>query len=337
VSRVKTALVTGASGFIGRPLCGKLAAGSVRVLALARRPCSGSWDAFFPCDLASEPIPADALQGVDTVFHLASRVHELGDGKEAVGHYYRTNVEGTRRLLEAAVSAGVSRVVFLSSVKAAGEGDDTLTDESLAPRPVSAYGKSKLEAEALVNEARECFGLATTVLRLPLVYGAGVRGNLGEMIEAIGSRRFPPIAECGNKRSMVHVEDVVAAAVLAAESDVASGRLYYLTDGRDYSTRELYDLIRSAIGQPPARWSIPVAALRVMAKLGDTAHGILKIRPSLDSSRLAKLIGSARYDATRIRNELGFTPRHSFESALPGMIAALGLEADPASVVEPRA
>ena len=318
---MKSALVTGATGFIGKPLCHALSNRGVEVMALARQQGTGPWKTLHVCDLATDAVPDGLMQGVDTVFHLAARVHQLNASDDAED-YRRVNTEGTQKLAIASARAMVSRFVFFSSVKAVGETSDTLIDEDAEPNPVSAYGKSKLDAENFVHDTARNSTMSVSVLRLPLVYGAGVKGNLRDMIRAVARGRFPPVAECGNRRAMVHVDDVVAAALLAAESDAAQGKTYFVTDGHEYSTRQIYDSIRCALGRSPAAWSVPNPLLASAAVIGDLMQRF-GVRTPFDSSRLQKLMGSARYDGGRIRRELGFRPANDFDSALPEIIAAL--------------
>ena len=320
---VRCSLITGASGFVGRRLCAALQARRTRVRALARHVRSGPWDEFAAVDLAVARLQPGALADVDTVFHLAARTHALADTEADAARYRRLNVEATRGLLDVAVHDGVRRFIFLSSVKALGEGSAERLDESSPEQPVTAYGRSKLEAERLVHAAGQAHGLHTVVLRLPLVYGPGVKGNLRRMLEAVERGRFPPLPECGNRRSLVHVDDVVAAARLVSQSAAAAGRTYIVTDGLTYSTRGILDLMGRACGRQPARWSIPLAALRGAAALGSAAGALLGRRLAFDRAALDKLIGSACYDSARIEQELGFQPRHTLEGALAEMVAEL--------------
>ena len=100
-------------------------------------------------------------------------------------------------------------------------------------------------------------GIETCVLRLPLVYGPGQKGNLLRMMEAIDRGRFPPLPDTGNQRSLVHVDDVVQALVLAATHDAAVGKTYYVTDNKPYTTTDLYRMMRRALGRAEPRWSLP--------------------------------------------------------------------------------
>jgi nucleoside-diphosphate-sugar epimerase len=323
------ALVTGGTGFIGRCLVSELAQRKVPVTVLTRNPpakngaLSADGVILHRTDLtASGSDLTRACHEANEIFHLAGYAHAADqDSPEVERLHQQTTVAGTRAILDAAISAKVRRFVFLSSVKAMGEGGEERLDESSPARPASAYGRAKRQAEEMVLEAGAKHGMHVAILRLPLVYGPGVKGNLRHMIEAIDRRRFPPLPETGNRRSMVDVRDVVQALLLAADKQAAAGKIFIVTDGKDYSTREIHDLICHALGQTVPHWSVPLILLRSGARIGDLI-GRLRGRPfALNSESLSKLLGSACYSSDRIRRELGFVSRHTFESALPAMIA----------------
>jgi len=318
-------LVTGASGFIGRHLADRLSSEghNVRALLHACPPLAG-----FPANV--EIIAGDvcdpssmkaAAVGVDTVFHLAAKVHDHEGGDDHDAEYRAVNVEGTRNVLDAAVAGGAKRFVFFSSVKAMGEEATGCRDESWDAAPLTAYGKSKLAAENVVFEYGQRNNLDVTCLRLPLVYGRGVKGNLLRMIKAIDRGLFPPLPRFSNHRSMVHVEDVVQAALLASETPAARGRCYLVTDGRAYSTHELYVLIRQALGRGIPAWHIPLWALKAAGVAGDAIGSVVGKRCMFDSDALDKLIGSAWYSSERISREMGYRPTRNFGDTLPEMIA----------------
>jgi UDP-glucose 4-epimerase len=306
---VKTALVSGASGFIGGVLCRRLRARGVRVRALARGAVEPALaDEAVAADLTAGPLPAGALEGVDTVFHLAGKAHALSERAEDDTKHRLLTVEGTRLLLEAAERAGVARFVFFSSVKAMGEEAGGCVGESVEPRPTTAYGRSKLAAEELVR----AFG------RRP---GVGNKGNLARMLSAIDRGLFPPLPEVGNRRSMVHVDNVVDAALFAASRPEANGQSYIVADDRAYSTRELYEEICRGLGRSVPRWSVPVWALKGLARGGDAIGGITGRRFFFDSDALEKLLGSAWYSTEKIARELGYRPSATFHDALPAIVA----------------
>ena len=314
-------LVTGGTGFVGRALCEALAARGCRVRVLARHEASGPWQACIAADIGGDALPPDVFAGVEVVFHLAGRAHATAEraGDEAL--YRRDNVAGTRAVVEAAVAAGVRGMVLASSVKAMGEGDDVLRDEEALVDPETPYGLSKLAAERIVLAAADRMHVA--VLRLPLVYGPGVGGNLRRMLVALRRGRMPPLALPHNDRSMVDVRDVATAALLAATHEAARGRVYLVTDGESYATSRVESAMRAALGLPAPRWRLPFALLRLMALAGDAGRVLLRRRLPVDSPALRALSASARYDGGRLRRELGFEPRWTLEAALPDMVAAL--------------
>ena len=317
------ALVTGASGFIGHALCGRLTDCGVRVRALIRRPVAGPWNEVVVADIGAEGILGSVASGVDTVFHLAAKVHDSAGTDEDEAAYRRVNVDGTRRILAASVGAGVRRFVYVSTVKAMGEGGAHCLDETYSPAPKTAYGRSKREAEDLAIAAGQQHGMHVVILRLPLVYGAGSKGNLSLMLRAVARRRFPPLKDSGNKRSMVHIDDVVAALMLVASHRGAAGQTYIVTDGQVYSTRQIYILMCEALGRQAPAWAVPPGLLSGLAGLGDRIGRLLGKRFAFDSVTLHKLTSSAWYDSRKIERDLGFRACHNLKEALPDMVRAL--------------
>ena len=261
-----------------------------------------------------------AAAGCETIFHLAGKAHDL-DARDADA-FRSINVEGTANLLRAAEEAGVRSFVFASSVKAMGEGGDECLGEDTPAEPRTPYGISKFEAERLVFEAGLRAGMHVCVLRLPLVYGPGLKGNLRAMLDAIDRDFFPPPPRTGNRRSLASVRDVVSALLLAARSHAASGRTYLVTDGVPYSTRDIYDAMRSALHLRPVAWAAPLWVFRAAALAGDAALSVTGRRMPFSSEVFEKLLGSACYRNDRIRRELGFTPATTLQAALPKIVRA---------------
>jgi len=315
-----TVLVTGATGFIGRVLCRQLQLSGARVVALGRQEVEGPWHEFRCHDIAGEGDPID-LSDVQVVFHLAGRAHALAETSQDEGGYFEINADGTRRLLEQARGARVSRFVLFSSVKAVGEGGLECQDETAQCHPKTPYGTSKLVAEKLVLEGD--YVPEPVVLRLSMVYGPTEKGNLPRMIRAVAKGRFPPLPETGNRRSMVHVDDVVQAAILAAGRAEAIGQTYIVTDGTPYSTRQIYEWICETLGKSPRAWSIPLPLLSLLARLGDGIGHLRGRRFVFDSDAWDKLMGSACYSSRRIEGDLGFSARHHLRESLPEIVRFL--------------
>jgi nucleoside-diphosphate-sugar epimerase len=321
----KAVLVTGGTGFIGRHLVNVLRQQGADVTVLSRHnPATGAQGfRLITGDLARPDTLEGICLGRDIVFHLGGYVHDRDglDGKnEEINR--QVTVAGTRALVEQALQAGASRFVFFSSVKAMGEGGETCADESAACQPTTEYGRAKREAEKIVLDAARR-GLPVVVLRMPMVYGPGAKGNLPRMIQAVARGRFPPLPETGNKRSLVDVRDVVQAALLAAVNSLASGKVYIVTDGLAYSTRQIYEWICAALPRPVPRWTIPVSWLRLAAFAGDVIGRLRRRRFTLDSAALEKLLGSAWYSSEKITRELNYRPAHTLKDSLPEMVAEL--------------
>lgn len=288
---------------------------------IARAHATSAADELVLADLAELPPGSALLQGIDVVFHLAAKTHDMAEAEGAAAEYQRVNVQGTARVLEVAAAAGCRRIVFVSSVKAVDEGNERAAVEEDTPHPTTAYGRSKLQAERLMFDAAAHAGFDAVCLRFPLVYGPDQRGNLQRMIEAIDRGRFPPPPPTANRRSMLHVLNAVDALMRAGQHPAAAGRVFFVADATPYSTREIYDAVRAALGRPPVRWSVPDWAFRALAAGGDVARRITGRRIGFDSSAYQKLLGSASYRTDRIERELGFRPSYDLITSLAAMIA----------------
>lgn len=319
-------LVTGGTGFIGRHLVTELLnrGAQVRVLMRAGTPQPHSWsDKVALCygDLEDNESLARACFSVDTVFHTAGFAHAWAEeSSEFADRHWRINALGTQRLLEAAEGCGVERLVYFSSVKAMGEGGAQCIDEDWSLPPQTPYGWAKRQAEQWVVETGQRSGMHVVNLRPALVYGPGGRGNLERMIAAIRRGFFPPLPEVGNRRSMVHVADVVQAALRAADHPAANRKTYIITDGHPYSSREIYALIRRSLGRSVPGWAVPAAVLHSLARMGDRLERLRHRPVGFNSEALDKLLGSACYCSERIQRELGYRPSRTLVEALPEIV-----------------
>lgn len=323
-------LVTGAAGFIGRRLLAELRASGRRAIGLDRiEPIPASADSavraadeWIVADITGD-VPIALPADIDAIIHLAGKAHALAEAAQDEAEYYRVNTEGTRRILEAARRGDVRSFVLFSTVKAAGDrpgADSGPTDESWDAAPDTPYGRSKREAEKLV--LRGGYVPHPVVLRPCLVYGPTPKGNLGKMIDAISRGRFPSLPEVHNRRSMVHIDDVIAAAVVAAEKPAAAGQIYIVADNEPFSTRQLFEEICAAVGRPVPRWEMPIWILRLLGHVGDGIGRLCGRRFMFDSDALAKLTDSAWYSSAKLQRELGWQPTHTLRESLPEIVKA---------------
>jgi nucleoside-diphosphate-sugar epimerase len=317
------ATVTGGTGFVGCRLVARLRQDGVRVRLFVRRPVAslpeGVESVVGP--LTDARAARAACDGAATLYHLAGKAHDLAEVGDSGAHADVT-VTGTETVVTAAVQAGVRRIVFVSSLAVYGPGPaDAPRDESAPLYPVSSYGRAKRRAEELVLAAGSGGSVQVCCLRPASVYGPGAKGNLPRMIAMIRRGLFPPLPQTGNRRSMVHVDDLVAALLLAATAPAAAGRCYNVTDDRAYGARELYEAIARAVGRRAWHWSVPVPLFRALAGVGDALGQVRGRRAPFDSIAFDVLFGSAWFSAERIGRELGFRPVYSLEDALPAMAA----------------
>ncbi|MBL8419147.1 MAG: NAD-dependent epimerase/dehydratase family protein [Dechloromonas sp.] len=316
--RSEAILISGATGFIGRRLGLALVEAGHDCRALVR---SATGDARHPvADLSDRLALTAACGGVDRVFHCAGYAHAFASltGDDAAMHW-QVNFEGPRNLAEAAGQSGVKRFVFLSSVKAMAESDGSCADEDFPGQPETAYGQAKRAAEEAVLDAGRRYGMHVVNLRLAMVYGAGGRGNLERMGRLIRRGLFPPLPETGNHRSLVHVDDVLAAIQLAADDDRGAGRTYIVAALEAPSGRQLYDALREALDMSAGSWAMPEQLLRIGARVGDALEMLMRRRFPLDSEVLDRLLGSAWYSPKRIERELGWQAQVTLKEGLREM------------------
>jgi nucleoside-diphosphate-sugar epimerase len=292
----------------------------IRIRATARRCEQGPWDDFVVADFGEPDLPVEMLDGIDTIFHLAGKAHSLSEVAADDAEYRRINVGGMEALLGLAAKSSLSQFVFFSSVKAMADDGGDCIDEGWDAAPTTPYGISKLESERLLFAAGRNSGIHVTALRLPLVYGRGVKGNLWKMMDAIERGRFPPLPAMNNKRSLVHLDDVIRAALLAAESPRANGQVYIVTDGHPYSTDEIERMMRGALGKPARGWTVSFAVLRVIAAAGDLIGRLRGRRFVFDSDAYRKLLSSAWYSSRKIEQELGFRATRDLRDGVEEMV-----------------
>jgi UDP-glucose 4-epimerase len=301
-------LVTGASGFIGRPLATALAHAGYRVRAAARERSGLSFPPAVELvalpDLAQ---PADGralLAGVDAVVHVAAIAHVGSDIPEAT--YDRVNHIATAELARAAGVAGVSRFVFISSTRAqAGAMADHPLRETDEPRPTDAYGRSKLAAEAAVRAA----GVPFTILRPALVYGPGAKGNLASLMRLTALPLPLPVGAFANRRSLVALDNLIAAVRFALENARAPNETFLVADPDALTVAELVAMLRAAQGRKP--WLVPVSPTLLKSAFGLIGQG----------DAFDRLAGELVVDSSKLRSA-GWQPVVKTETAIAAMVQA---------------
>lgn len=316
---MKMALVTGANGFVGSALCRELTARGYAVRGAVRQPENRS--SLCP---HSDPLPegeekivevgdigpdtdwSAALDQIGCVVHLAARVHVMKDvAADPLAEFRWTNTAGTERLARCAAAAGVKRLVFVSTIKVNGEETrDKSFTESDSTHPEDPYGISKWEAEQALARVGAETGLEVVILRPPLIYGPGVKGNFLTLLNVI-MRGVPlPLAAVDNKRSLLYLGNAVDALILAATHPEAAGKTFLLSDGQDVSSPELILRLAKEMDAAGRLLHCPRSLLRLGGRMLGKADAV------------SRLVESLQVDSSAIRRELGWEPPFSLEDGL---------------------
>jgi len=314
---MKQVMVTGANGFIGQHMVNRLLSLGVKVHALVRRRKIRFADEVevFEGDISNSDVVKRAVAGVDAVIHLAGKAHDLS-GRDEAKDYFEVNIEGTRNLLDCCNNSKVKHFIYFSSVKAMTESNENILDESFIPEPTTPYGESKLAAEKLVARFGARSGIKTASLRLCAVYGHGNKGNVYTLIEAIDQGRFVMMGRGNNLRSMVYVGNVVDATIAVIERNISCEAVYIVTDGIDYTVRELYEVIAKGLGKRHLPFYIPMSIAKGLGWAGRIGGNIIGKPLPFNSEVLSKFTSSSTFSSRKIREEIGFKPKYDLYNTI---------------------
>ena len=301
------ALVTGASGFIGAALLGRLRADGLQPIGTSRG------DSLVGDCVSAPPLEVGGdwsglLTGIGTVVHTAARVHVMRDSSSNPLDAFRAvNVTGSLNLARQAASARVRRFVFISSVKVNGEeirhGRPFAAEND--PAPEDAYGISKAEAEAGLKAIAAETGMEFVIIRPPLVYGPGVRGNFAAMMRAVAlGLPLPFGAVTDNRRSLVGLDNLVDLIVTCIDHPAAANQTFMVSDGEDLSTADLLRRLGAAMDKRARLLDIPPALLSAAAAM-------------IGKRAIAqRLLGNLQVDISHTCRTLGWKPPISVDEGL---------------------
>lgn len=305
--RTRKVLVTGANGFIGRALCGRLLEHGYEVYAVVRKlsePIEGI--TYLVADLESpDDLSIEGL-GIDCVIHLAGRAHVLGERNgSAVERYRAANCDATVCMARLAIAAGVERFIFVSSIGVNGaETGENAFDERSSVTPHADYAVSKYEAELKIDSIFKESSVSLVIVRPPLVYDAAAPGNFARLLRLVSTGLPLPFACINNKRSMVSLRNLIAFLEVCISHPGLVKETFVISDGEDVSTPKLIELLREGMGSRarlfpvPRRWALLVAKC-----IG---------RKSL----YTQLFCSLRVDSSKAQKVLGWQPEENTHDAL---------------------
>jgi nucleoside-diphosphate-sugar epimerase len=283
-------LVTGAAGFIGQTLVEHLRRGGRDVLPVTRGVVA-------------------QMEDVDTVVHLAARAHVVAEtAADPLEEFRRVNVIGTELLADAAVQCGVRRFVFVSSIGVLGNDSGARAFTAADPaQPREPYAVSKWEAEQHLLQRVAGTATDAVIVRPPLVYGPGVKGNFLRLLKLVHSGLPLPFAGLEARRSFVGVQNLCGLLEACIDHPAAAGRVLLAADGEDVTLPELLDAIARGLGRSARLFRVPWLLVESLASMAGRRED------------LARLTGSLRVDTSETRQLLGWQPRVRFEPGIRAM------------------
>ncbi|WP_394838740.1 NAD-dependent epimerase/dehydratase family protein [Pendulispora rubella] len=319
-------LVTGATGFIGGYLAERLLRHGRQVRVLCRPGSETKLTAAVAKDaqiargdLRDEDSLTAAVAGAARVFHCAGHVSDWGTPDE----FAATNVRGTEALYRAAHAAGVERVVHFSSIAAFGTPSPKYFDDAtpLDGLARDGYSLTKASGEAVAHRAAEA-GLPVTILRPAVVYG--LRGTwLEEPLSMIQQGKMFLLGGGSGTCHPCYIENLIDATLLAAEHPAALGEAFIVGDGESISFRDYFNAVAAIAGRGPVRRSIPLPVARTMASSFEAMARFRRTatRPLLTHTAIDMVTTQSEMSIRKIREQLGWTPRYSFSSAMEELSA----------------
>ncbi len=305
--------VTGASGFLGSGLIRALisdpsqrfnCSASYRNVANVEPKISTFEGGIFEID-------ESALEGVDVLIHCAARAHIMrDDSNDPLEEFRLTNTEGTLQLARVAEKAGIKRFIFISSIKVNGESTENGTrfKSGDVSKPEDYYALSKAEAEAGLLEIASVTDLEVVIIRPPLVYGPGVKGNFLNLLKLSRFSIPLPFALISNKRSMVYLDNLIDLIIACVTHSGAKNKIFLASDGDDLSLARLLILVRRAMNKFPLLLPVPVGVFKLLGKI--TGKAVV----------VDRLIGNLQIDSCDAKKYLNWVPPYTVEQGIKATV-----------------
>jgi UDP-glucose 4-epimerase len=270
---------------------------------------------FLSGDITDSAATQSAMEGVEVVIHLAALLHSTNPPPTPLEKYEKINVGGTANVVKAAVEAGVKRLVFFSTIAVYGNSNNQILPEDTPAKPDTFYARTKLAAERIVLDAKRKDGQSLgVVLRFAAIYGPRVKGNYQRLVHTLAHRRFVPVGDGSNRRTLIYDRDIGQAALLAAENPEAAGKIYNVSDGQFHTLNEIIKTICEALGRTPPRISLPVGPIRCAIGIFEDAGRIIGYQSPISRSTIDKYTEDIAVSSERIEKELGFRPQYDLQS-----------------------
>jgi nucleoside-diphosphate-sugar epimerase len=316
------ALVTGAAGFVGSNLVRHLAAGGQKVRAMVRdrqrAPDFPAGVEIVEADLRDGESMRRAMAGVGSVHHIAALFRQAGLPDSA---YVEVNVEGVRRVFDAAIAAGIPRLIHCSTVGVLGDVQNPPGDENTPCRPGDIYQETKLQGERLALEYYRSGRIGGVVIRPAMIYGPGDTRTL-KLFRMVAKGTFFYLGDGSTLLHFIDVRDLARAFELAMARTERNGEIYIIAGREATRVRELAECIAAHLGVRPPWLRLPV---RPMQWLGSACEAIctpLRIPPPIFRRRVDFHVKNRSFNGSKAARELGFSVDRSFREEVPEIIAS---------------
>lgn len=311
---MKTALVTGATGFIGSRLVQELHENGYTVRAMRRKTPPTRAIETLPItwvegDVTEIESLRQAMEGVDVVFHIAALYREAKFGDDM---YWKVNFEGTRNALEAAREKGVSYFCHCSTTGVLGDIENPPADENEPYAPLDVYQESKTEAEKLVLEWFREGKIKGSVIRPTMVWGPGDT-RLFKLFRGVARRMLPVVGDGSTWCHWVLVDDLVRGFRLAAETPASNGQLYIIGGERPVTLRHTMETIAKVYGVKLLPFRIPVLPIQLVGSFVETLCAPFGIEPPIHRRRADFFVKNRSFSIDKAKRELGYSAQYSFE------------------------
>ena len=312
-------LVTGANGFIGNSLCQFLS--KLNIPAIGAMRFENSFLKFKNVkhvsvgDISFDTNWSKILKNCEYIIHCAGKAHDMNNVNN-FDDYRKVNIEGTKNLAEQAANAGVKRLIFLSSVKVNGEGTDNISNDQNKkvfrhydiPNPQDGYSISKFEAEKVLWEVSSKSGLEIVIIRLPLVYGRSVKGNLARLIKIVQSGIPLPLSLVKNQRSMIGIDNLIDLLICCIDHPNAAGKTFLASDTENLSTPDLIKNLANSMGRKSHLFPAPIFLLKLLGSILGK------------QKEINRLLGSLKVDSSYTQEVLNWTPPVSVTEGIRRMV-----------------